>query len=185
MNDKTQTTKRVFAAIVVALTISVAGSIMGIAIGRDRTDVSASAQFNQAMMKHHSQAVTMAMTIVQRGEHGDLVTVARDIVLTQQTQIGAMGAHLDIIGASRVGDGHKMPGIATNQEVASLESLPVGDAQREMVRLMILHHIGGVEMAEQALLDELDSETRKLAQSIVNSQKSELDLLRQLQTILH
>jgi uncharacterized protein (DUF305 family) len=184
MNEKSQNTKSVFAAIVVALTISVAGSIIGITIGRDHTDVSSSAQFNQAMMYHHSQAVTMAMTIVQRGENADLVTVARDIVLTQQTQIGAMGAHLDIIGASRVGDGHRMPGMATSQEVAALQTLPVGDAQREMVRLMILHHIGGVEMAEQALMKDLNAETRRLALAIANSQKSELELLQQLQTIL-
>lgn len=184
MNDKTITTRRVFVAIIVALTISITGSIIGLTIGSDRNEVSSSAQFNQAMMNHHSQAVTIAMTIVQRGEHNDLVIVARDIVLTQQAQIGAMGARLDSIGAPRVGDGHRMPGMASSQEVAALQELPVEDAQREMVRLMIRHHIGGVEMAQQALKSDLDAETRRLAQSIVNSQRSELELLRQLQKLI-
>ena len=184
MIEKALTTKRVFFAIAVALTISAAGSVLGVTIVRDRTSLSVSAQFNQSMARHHTQAVSMALTIVQRGEHPDLLTVARDIVLTQQTQIGVMGGYLEQKGTSRLGDGHKMPGMATSQEVASLETLPVEEAEREMVRLMILHHIGGVEMAEKALKIELDTSTRSIAQSIVNSQNLELDLLRQLQVLL-
>lgn len=184
MNDKVTKTRRIIIAVVVALTISLAGSVFGVAISRDTVDNSTSTSFNQAMMNHHAQAVSMAMTIVRRGEHPDLVTVARDIALTQQAQIGAMGAHLDVIGAPRVGNGHPMPGMATPAEIASLSTLPVREAQREMIRLMVEHHKGGVQMATAALTDELDPATRRLALSIVNTQQAEMNVLLQLRQLI-
>jgi uncharacterized protein (DUF305 family) len=172
--------RRFVFALSVAATIVIAGSVVGFILGRESTPASPSITFNQAMIKHHTQAVTMAMTLLRRGEDPDLVVVARDIVLTQQAQIGAMGAHLDNLGASRIGDAHPMPGMASNEQIASLEQLPAPVAEVEMLRLMIAHHQGGVSMATDALVHHLDRPTRRLAESIVTSQRNELELLNTL-----
>ncbi len=180
MEQSSSFDRRILTVVAFVVSIVAAGTVLGFTLGRDSRPSSPTISFNQAMIKHHTQAVTMAMTIVRRGEEPDLIVVARDIVLTQQAQIGAMGAHLDILGASRVGENHPMPGMATNDQIAELETLPTRAAEAQMIRLMIDHHQGGVSMASDALEQNLDPVTERLAKSIVASQQNEINLLNTL-----
>lgn len=140
----------------------------------------ASVAFNQAMTNHHAQAVAISMILHERVSDPDLLAVARDIVLTQQAQIGAMGSHLDAIGANRAGSGHVMKGMASPADIASLSTLSDAAAARLGISLLIAHHRGGVEMAEHYLQEGLDRPSARLAERIVAGQSSEIELLRQL-----
>ena len=73
-----------------------------------------------------------------------------------------------------------MPGMATDADLAQLQTLSGDDAERLFLTLMIAHHRGGVEMAE-AVLERTDERVVvSLATGIVNSQTSEIEYMQQL-----
>jgi uncharacterized protein (DUF305 family) len=48
------------------------------------------------MIVHHAQAVDMALLLYDRTENPDFKTIALDMALTQQTQIGQMQGWLSL-----------------------------------------------------------------------------------------
>lgn len=158
-------------------------------------DASAEAGFARDMSTHHAQAVDMALTIRDRTEDERLRQFAIDIVLTQQAQIGMMAGWLQLWELRPTGyeppmawmghDNHSsggssgvlMPGMATPQQLAELQSLPVDEAEILFLQLMIAHHLGGVDMA-RALLERSDNDVVvNLAQSIIDGQQAEIELM--------
>lgn len=84
------------------------------------------------------------------------------------------------IAASVHEPGAPMPGLATPEQVAALEAATGVDSERRFLELMIAHHRGAVEMAD-AVLDRAESRVvLRLAQSIVDSQAAEIDLMEQM-----
>ncbi len=71
-----------------------------------------------------------------------------------------------------------MPGMATPEELAHLDQLTGTAADDEFLRLMILHHQGGIAMAEAVLERSGNTQVRDLATSIVTAQKSEMGRCR-------
>ena len=154
---------------------------------------SAAVGFARDMATHHAQAVAMAEILRDRTADPDLRLLATDIALTQQSQIGRMRGWLDVWGLRPTGtapamawmgeptDG-PMPGMATAADVDRLRTAVLVDAENLFLALMIDHHLGGVAMAEAALDLEMPDEVNALARGIVTSQRSEIDVLRQLLT---
>ena len=67
-----------------------------------------------------------------------------------------------------------MPGMASDEEVAALETLPPAEMDREFLRLMIAHHRGGVDMAV-ACVERCDEEiVGNLARGIAAAQQTEI-----------
>src|SRR5215216_6522279 len=96
------------------------------------TDDSLEAGFARDMMVHHDQAVAMALLVRDRTTDPAVKTLATDILLTQENQIGQMLGWLTIWGLSATGVepamawmGHPttgpMPGMATPEELKNLE----------------------------------------------------------------
>jgi len=73
-----------------------------------------------------------------------------------------------------------MPGMASAEDLARLQSASGVDAERIYLELMIPHHEAGVEMAEAASAETNDPTVDRLASSIEASQTSELTVLRTL-----
>jgi uncharacterized protein (DUF305 family) len=142
----------------------------------------ADARFARAMAMHHEQAVEMALTIRDRSADSTLRRLALDIMLTQQAQIGQMRGwletwHLSVAGSGPPMSGTHSPehmGMATRPQMDSLTALPLGDAERLFLRLMIRHHQGGLAMAEEVLGATARPEVRRLATAIVASQRGEI-----------
>lgn len=158
-------------------------------------DDSLEAGFARDMIVHHDQAVAMALLTRDRTENPALETLATDIVLTQQNQIGQMLGWLNLWGLPATGaepamawmsdgagdamDGMamptgRMPGMATPEEPANLEQLNGPAADAEFLRLMIAHHRGAIPMAEAALVGSDVPAVRDLARSIVATQQAEI-----------
>jgi uncharacterized protein (DUF305 family) len=152
-------------------------------------DDSAEAGFARDMMVHHAQAVEMAELLRDKDVGPEIETLATDIALTQQAQIGQMQGWLSVWGLPMTGAepamswmGHpttgRMPGMATPGEIEALRKASPEEAERRFLRLMIPHHQAAVPMAE-AVLDETDRpEVRQLAEAIVASQKAEIEVMR-------
>ena len=154
-------------------------------------DGSADAGFARDMSAHHAQAVEMADTIRFRTADPAIRTLASDIVLTQQAQIGHMSGWLDAWGLPATGRqpvmawmGHKgggmMPGMATRAEVAAIGQAPPTDAEVLFLQAMIRHHQGGVVMADGLLARSRRREVRSLADKIVAAQQSEIQAMSDL-----
>jgi uncharacterized protein (DUF305 family) len=153
--------------------------------GRPPGDTSLEAGFARDMMVHHDQAVTMAMLIRDRTEDPVLRSMATDMVLTQQNQIGQMFGWLNVWGLPATGTepamawmGHPttglMPGMATPQEIADLSSLSGTEADIAFLNLMIPHHQAAIPMAQFALDNSDVPAVRDLARQILAAQEIEI-----------
>ena len=154
-------------------------------------DLSAEAGFARDMSVHHAQAVEMGEIVRQRTQDPAIRTLATDIVLTQQAQIGRLGGWLDAWGLLPTGTeppmawmGHPltglMPGMATEEEIESLRTLPPDQMDIRFLDLMIPHHVAGADMSDEiAGMTERD-EVKTFATGMSESQRAEIAYMRDL-----
>jgi uncharacterized protein (DUF305 family) len=147
--------------------------------------------FARDMIVHHSQAVSMALMLYDRTENPTLRSIALDIMLSQQSQIGQMQGWLQVWQLPYSGtalpmtwmgtpiDG-LMPGMATDEQIMALQATSGVEADRLFIQLMIPHHQGGIHMAESILPMTTIPAVRDLAQSIINAQQREIVELERL-----
>jgi uncharacterized protein (DUF305 family) len=160
-------------------------AVTAVESGRPPGDNSLEAGFARDMMVHHDQAVTMAMLIRDRTEDPVLRSMATDMVLTQQNQIGQMFGWLNVWQLPATGSqpamtwmGHPttglMPGMATPQQIADLASLTGTEADIAFLNLMIPHHQAAIPMAQYALDNSGVPAVRDLARQILAAQEIEI-----------
>lgn len=161
-------------------------------------DDSPEAGFARDMAVHHQQAVEMSFIVRDRTDDKEVRSLAYDIANTQANQRGMMLGWLglwDLTPTSgedpmawmggehahyKAHDGALMPGMATKTQLDEL-----GDAEGEaaevlFLRLMIVHHQGGVEMAQGAVDLSDEKQVDRLAQGMVDAQRSEIDLMNDM-----
>jgi uncharacterized protein (DUF305 family) len=156
--------------------------------GTDSVD----AGFSRDMAVHHLQGVEMANVALERSEDPEVRQLAFDISSTQTNQTGRMQGWLSLWGISPTGGGEpmawmgaagshghamtedgRMPGMATEDELAELRSLSGTAFDVEFLRLMIRHHQGGREMAEYAAEHAAVPAVARLARTIAETQTAE------------
>jgi uncharacterized protein (DUF305 family) len=152
---------------------------------------SADAGFTRDMMVHHAQAVQMAETVRGSTEREEIRTLAADIALSQQGQIGQMQGWLAVWGLSPTSSepamtwmGHptegRMPGMASPEDLDNLQKAPPDEADVLFLQLMIPHHQAALQMTE-AILNRTDRpEVETLAKAISASQQSEIQNMEQM-----
>ncbi|NHA67672.1 DUF305 domain-containing protein [Phycicoccus sp. CMS6Z-2] len=159
-------------------------------------DTGADAGFARDMQTHHRQAVEMAFLVRDRTDDEEVRRLAFDIITSQQQQAGQMYGWLVQWGLPQtgprapmawVGGEHAahgatgaMPGMATDAQLDDLRAARGVEAERVFLRLMIAHHVGGVEMADAALADARTDEVRVLAGAIATAQTSEIELMESM-----
>lgn len=143
--------------------------------------------FAQDMIVHHQQAVTMAQSV--RGRAGPQVAqLAMSIELNQTREIGHMQGWLALWRAPQVPsgppmtwmkDGHHghaagdMPGMASQQEIASLGEAKGKDLDIRFLELMIRHHEGAIPMASAASARASVPHVRATAALMISDQRKE------------
>ncbi|WP_166876011.1 DUF305 domain-containing protein [Salinibacterium sp. ZJ450] len=171
------------------------------------SNTSSEAGFARDMQRHHLQAVEMSLIVRDLTDDESVRMLAYDIATTQQQQAGQMYAWLNLWGlpqassepsmtwmtrptldgaahghgdngdASAHEPGSPMPGLATPEQLAELQSLTGVEAEKFFLELMIAHHRGGIEMAE-AVLDRSENDiVTSLAAGMAAAQQSEIDLM--------
>ncbi len=150
--------------------------------------------FLQDMRAHHEQAVAMSLAFVEKTEVNPyLKLVADEIAFGQSIEIGRMIQLLRDYGESEANESgvgmawmnhpmplEQMPGLASAADLDALYEATGADAERIFVNLMIVHHQGGIEMAEHAVAHAGTSEVTKFAKGIVTGQQSEITELQRL-----
>ena len=178
-------TLAVLAAVAVAAIFAVYLSM------RPPGDGSVEAGFARDMSTHHAQAVEMAGILRDKTEDGRIRTLATDITLTQQAQIGQMRGWLDVWGLSPTATdpamswmGHptegRMPGMASPEEINRLREASPEDADRLFLRLMIPHHGAAIPMAEAAFEQTSQPEVENLARTMATSQRAEIQVMEDM-----
>lgn len=165
---------------------------------------SAEAGFARDMQTHHLQAVELSMIVRDATDDPEIRLLAYDIATAQSQQAGQMHGWLNLWelpqasaeppmtwmtrpapgghdhAAGTHAPGERMPGLATDAQLAQLRSLTGVAAEKLFLRLMIAHHEGGVEMAE-AVLPRTDNRTvQSLARGMIAVQQSEIDYMHDL-----
>jgi uncharacterized protein (DUF305 family) len=155
------------------------------------------AGFARDMSSHHAQAVEMAMIAWQKSRNPDVQEMAYNIATGQQAQIGIMQTwlvdwHLQPTGTRPkmawmpdhtplLPDG-RMPGMASDAELAQLRSLTGTPFDVLFCQLMLRHHLGGIHMVNGLLQVSHDKQVTDLAAQMKNAQQNDVTNLRNLLT---
>ncbi|WP_406041360.1 DUF305 domain-containing protein [Micromonospora sp. NBC_00898] len=180
------------AAVVVGLLLGYAGGLLTPTVTRPG-DNSAEAGFARDMSTHHAQAVQMGLMAFQQGEDPEVRQIGGDIATGQQGEIGTMQTWLRLWkldptgdqpamawmpdGAGLVKDG-LMPGMATPAEITKLSQSRGREFDVLFLQLMIRHHLGGIHMLEGILDEGHDDDVLKVAQTMKNTQQTDLTNLQ-------
>jgi uncharacterized protein (DUF305 family) len=186
---------RRFGTVALALAV-VVGLVLGFAAGwlAPRAlrpgDASAEAGFARDMTTHHAQAVEMGFIAYQRATTPAARQIGLDIAAGQQGEIGTMQTWLRMWGLDPTGtqpqmawmpesmrdlgsDG-LMPGMASAAEMARLREATGRELDVLFLQLMIRHHLGGVHMVDAVLAASDEPEVVRVAQTMKNTQETEL-----------
>jgi len=145
---------------------------------------SAEAVFARDMATHHAQAVEMATIIRDRTTNEELRYFTLDMILTQQAQIGQMQGWLAVwrqplAVATPPMNGHgEHMGMATAEQIDTLRTLPVTQAEERFLQLMSRHHQGAVLMVDEVLAETSRPEVVRLATAIKDGQGSEIRFMQ-------
>lgn len=161
--------------------------------------------FAQDMAVHHNQAIEMAAVALTNSDDQYVRNLAYDILTTQQNQVGQMQGWLTLWGqpplpsgeymawmtetgghghgsdeASHGGDGGgmgAMPGMASAEDLADLRAARGRELDVLFLQLMLRHHEGGLPMMEYGAQYASIAAVRNLAQTMVDTQSSESQLM--------
>ena len=146
------------------------------------------------MRTHHEQAVNLGLYYLElQGTNADLRVIAREIVFGQSIEIGRMIQLLRLYGATETNESDvamtwmneptpndRMPGLASDADIDKLLASSGKDADQLFVDLMIVHHQGGIHMAQYAVDHANEIEVRRFGYSMVVGQTGEIDEMRAL-----
>jgi uncharacterized protein (DUF305 family) len=147
--------------------------------------------FARDMIVHHAQAVELALLLYDRTENTTLKTMALDMMLSQQAQIGQMqgwlylwqvpiaSPDLPMTWMNMATEG-LMPGMATDEQIAALRAAKGVDADRQFIQLMIPHHESALHMAKAILDSTSVPAVHDFARSVLETQQREIDELKQI-----
>jgi uncharacterized protein (DUF305 family) len=188
---------QIIAATAAAVVLLLVGFAAGLLTGRPNypDEASAEAGFARDMSSHHAQAVEMAMIAYQRASLEQVRSLAGDIAVTQQGQIGIMQTWLTTWGlgpnstqrpmawmpdGESTLDGNRMPGMATREEVGKLRSATGREVDILFCQYMHRHHLGGIHMVDGVLKVSSRPEVRALAEGMKTGQGHEVSVLEKL-----
>lgn len=138
--------------------------------------------FLQMMYPHHEQAVEMADLVSTRSRNQQVLDLAANIKKAQDPEITQISALLQRLGkptpSADASMGHGMPGIMSPEQMSSLAALSGPDFDRMWLEMMINHHTGAIDMAETEHATGTNPEAKKLANSIISAQQSEIDQMK-------
>ncbi|OZD55606.1 DUF305 domain-containing protein [Rhodococcus sp. 06-1477-1B] len=166
------------------------GSMPGMDHGSSSAAPAQSADANQAdvmfasmMIPHHTQAIEMSDTLLSKDGIDERVTaLAEQIKAAQGPEITTMEGWLVDWGASSsdMGSMNHSGGMMSEGDMQALEQSTGTDAARLFLQQMIEHHRGAIGMAEQEVGDGQNGDAVALANTIVETQTSEITQMQEL-----
>ncbi len=148
--------------------------------------------FAQGMIPHHGQAIQMADMAIRVSTNADVQALAEQIKAAQSPEIEQMTTWLtdwdqavpdpnatmddNMDGAG----GMMMSGMMSDADMDRLDNATGSDFDRMFLEMMIRHHEGAIEMAEQQLAEGKYQPTKDLAQAVITGQQAEIEEMNTL-----
>lgn len=139
--------------------------------------------FIDGMVPHHEAAIAMAQAAIDAGlTNPELVTIANDVISSQQLEIDQMhtwrddwfgSSEIDPTGADALGLSMTQMGM----QHGSMQFAGAGDVDAAFAETMIDHHQGAITMAQLAQKKGQHAEIRSLADEIIKAQKREIGIM--------
>ena len=147
------------------------------------TTASYDLQFIDTMSKHHEGAIQMAKAAQGKVQLAELKEMTRRIPADQQKEIDQMKAWRgQWYPGAPPADNMQMPGMGSSmsRDMSHLDSMKSGKAYDSMfIDMMIPHHQGAIQMAQDALGKAVHQEVKTLARQIIDKQQKEIDQMKQ------
>ncbi len=137
--------------------------------------------FAQMMIPHHEQAIEMSDLALQNSTNPEIRDLATKIKGEQAPEIELMESWTDSHMGSHMDShaGHMMDGMLSEEEMDELKSARGVEFDRLFLEGMIKHHEGAIDMADD-VDDSKNPDVAKLAQSILITQRAEIELMKEL-----
>jgi uncharacterized protein (DUF305 family) len=173
-----------FLAVAAALVVALTGC--GVLVKQSPSEHNAAdVVFGYRMLPHHEQAVRMADMVPGHDASSQVQQLAAKIKTEQQPEIGQLTAMLRSWG-TRAAEMPKrndqapahMPGMMSDAQLAALENARGPAFDRQFLTMMIAHHQGAVDMANEELQQGLNGQALDLARSILQNQRAEIEQMR-------
>lgn len=148
--------------------------------------------FAQGMIPHHGQAVQMAGMALDVSTNPEVTALAKQIKAAQSPEIEQMTTWLTdwdqtVPDPNAVMDhnmdgagGMMMSGMMSAADMARIGNATGTDFDRMFLEMMVLHHEGAIEMAEQELADGKYRATKDLARAVITGQQAEIEEMNAL-----
>jgi uncharacterized protein (DUF305 family) len=131
-------------------------------------------RFVDMMAAHHAMAIEMAQVEVQRGEHPELVQLARGIITSQGAEIDKLRQ----LKQQECGTSHVTlrvnPVEDDNSGTVAADQLPQENLDLAFIDSMLPHHAGAIRMAGVVRLRSHDAAILELSRGIVDAQAREI-----------
>jgi uncharacterized protein (DUF305 family) len=177
-------TRTLVAALAALAAIAVAVIVVGLGDEDDTASASgnaADAAFITDMTAHHQGAIAMARVAQKRAEHPEIRRLADDIVTAQKGEISVMSnirSDMHVMGEhSKAHMGMSDAEMGMDMDPAMLEDAEPFD--RAFIDMMVPHHEGAIEMANQLLEHGQQPALRTMAHNIIGAQQLEILQMRE------
>jgi uncharacterized protein (DUF305 family) len=140
----------------------------------------ADVEFTQMMIPHHRDAVSMAELAPDRTEHPFILDIAQRIQEAQDPEIEQMTEWLEDWGEdvpTETTGGHDMGGDMPEASSGMVDELSAASGptfDRLFAEMMIEHHQGAIDMANEEIANGQSSEVIALAEAIIEAQQAEI-----------
>ena len=161
-------------------TMSGAGTTSStMAEGMTTTATSGDVEFAQMMIPHHEQAVEMADVALENDTASqDVKALAAQIKAAQDPEIQTMKGWLAQWGASESSGQMDHGGMMSDDDMSSLMGASGPEFNQMWLTMMIEHHEGAVEMAQDVLATTSNPEVEQLATAVVQGQEKEITTMK-------
>ena len=143
------------------------------------TSATGDVEFAQMMIPHHEQAVEMADVALENDTASqDVKALAAQIKAAQDPEIQTMKGWLAQWGASESSGQMDHGGMMSDDDMSSLMGASGPEFNQMWLTMMIEHHEGAVEMAQDVLATTSNPEVEKLATAVVEGQEKEITTMK-------
>ena len=183
------------AALVAAFALTLAGCSSEESSDAGRSFNDADVTFATDMIQHHAQALSMVDLTLGRELSPQVADLAEQIRAAQAPEIETLVGrlrdwdqpvpetsrdHANAHDGAHGEMGADMPGMMSAEQMRELEEAPDEEFESLWLTMMIEHHQGAVEMAEQVLDEGRHPATAALAEEIIETQRAEIETMERL-----
>jgi uncharacterized protein (DUF305 family) len=143
----------------------------------NRADV----MFMNMMIIHHDQAIEMAELAENRTDNENILELSRNISEAQRAENEQMAEWLRELGYQRPVRGHRMAGMASEENMTKLGRSEGREFDQLFSELMTTHHRGGIQMAQSFSQRGRKPELIEMEQQMIETQQEEIEMMRDWQ----